>query len=241
MSSRRPIIAINCDYDPGKPGAKIRRKATMLMPYIESVVEAGGLPLLVPPSPPEVLREYLAMADGVLFTGGMDYPPEFYGQKRHPSVATLAEKRAESDRHLMRLVLRDDKPALGICAGLQLMNIAKGGALIQHLPNAPRHRAVHEEKDESHPVAVLPGTRLSRIFKKGKIKVNSAHHQAADPSRLARGLKVSAWALDGTIEGLELEKDKRRFFLFVQWHPERIPDAAHRRRIFKAFVDACRR
>src|SRR5271166_3121564 len=144
---RRAIIAINCDYDPGKPGARFRRKATVFMPYVESVMNAGGLPLLVPPSPPEVLKEYLELADGVLFTGGLDYPPQFYGQKPRPEVDVQPLERAESDRNFMRLVLESSKPALGICAGLQLLNISKGGTLIQHLPNAPQHKAINEEKD----------------------------------------------------------------------------------------------
>ncbi|MBI4371479.1 MAG: gamma-glutamyl-gamma-aminobutyrate hydrolase family protein [Elusimicrobia bacterium] len=236
---RRPLIAINCDYDPGKPGARIRRQATLYMPYIEAVVEAGGLPLLVPPSPPGVLKEYLARADGILFTGGLDYPPSFYSQTARPEVVVQPLRRAESDRSLMRLVLDSSKPAMGICAGLQLMNITKGGALIQHLPNAPEHKAVHAEKDSAHSVSVLSGTRLRRIFGAGSITVNSSHHQAADPRRLAPGLRVAAKAPDGTIEALELQDAKGRFFLFVQWHPERIPDSEHRRRLFRAFVAAC--
>jgi len=241
MTKPRPRITINCDYDPGKPGARIRRQAMLYMPYIESVIEAGGLPILVPPSPPEVLKEYLALADGILFTGGDDDPPEFYGQEPHSEVEPQPKERAESDRNLMRLVLESSKPALGICAGLQLLNISKGGSLIQHLSNASRHRAVHEEEDSSHPVSVIPKTRLSDLFGAGEIQVNSSHHQAADPENIAKGLKVSARAPDGTIEGLELENPKGRFFLFVQWHPERIPDAAHRRKIFGAFIQACAR
>lgn len=237
----RPRIAINCDYDPGGPGAVLRRKATLYMPYVESVVEAGGLPLLVPPSPREVLKEYLAMADGVLFTGGDDYPPAAYGQTARPEVEEVTKERAESDFSLMRLALKWPKPALGICAGLQLLNIAKGGALVQHLETPLRHKAYGEEKDAGHEAAVEPGTLLYKVFGAGPIRVNSAHHQAADPAKVAPGLKVTARAPDGTIEGLELARPGKRFFLFVQWHPERMKDAEHRRRIFGAFVAACRR
>jgi putative glutamine amidotransferase len=236
---RRPLIAVNCDYNPGKPGARIRRQATLYMPYIEAIVAAGGLPLLVPPSPPDVLKDYLALADAIVFTGGLDYPPAYYGQKAHPTVVAQTRERSESDRHLMRLVLESTKPALGICAGLQLMNITKGGALIQHLPTAAKHTAIHEEKDSAHAVSVLPKTRLRNIFGADRISVNSAHHQAADPVRLAPGLKVAALAPDGTIEALELNDSAKRFFLFVQWHPERIPDLKHRQKIFRALIDAC--
>ena len=238
---RRPRIAINCDYDPGRKGAVLRRKAFLNMSYVEAVVEAGGLPLLVPPSPREVLKGYLELADGLLFTGGADYPPAYYGQKARPEVEEAAKERAESDRLLMRLALESPKPALGICAGLQLLNIAKGGALLQHLKTGLRHTAFHEEKDAGHEASVKPGTLLHEVFGADSIQVNSSHHQAADPGKLAAGLRVSALAPDGTIEGLELEKPGRRFFLFVQWHPERMADAAHRRKIFGAFVAACRR
>lgn len=237
----RPRIAINCDYDPGAPGAKSRRQVTLYMPYVEAIIEASGLPLLVPPSPLPILREYLSMADGILFTGGLDYPPEFYGQKPTPEVQEQARERAESDRALMKLALASPKPALGICAGLQLMNIAKGGALIQHLPAAAAHKAKTPERDSAHEVRVAPGSLLHSLFQSSTLRVNSAHHQAADPKRLARGLKVTAQAPDGTIEALELEKAGPRFFLFVQWHPERIKDAEHRRKLFAAFVAACRR
>lgn len=236
----RPKIAINCNYDPGAPGAKIRRQATLYMPYVEAVIEAGGLPLLVPPSAPEVLKDYLEMADGILFTGGLDYPPELYGQKPVPEVEVQAKERYESDRSLMKLALESPKPALGICAGLQLMQITKGGALIQHLPTAAAHKAKNQELDSAHEVRLAPDSLLHSLFQSSTLFVNSAHHQAADPKQLAPGLKVTAQAPDGTIEALELEKTGLRFFLFVQWHPERIKDDAHRKTLFAAFIQACR-
>lgn len=239
-TKRRPKIAINCDFDPGDEGARYRRRVVLYEPYVKAVVEAGGLPLLVPPSPPDVLAEYLALADGLLFTGGRDYPPATYQEDPHPTVQTQTRERTDSDLALMRLALDSKKPALGICAGLQLMNIAGGGGLIQHLPQASDHTAKGMEEDSSHAVEVYPETALAGIFGAGRITVNSAHHQAANPSRLAGGLKVSARAEDGTIEGLELERPGKRFFVFVQWHPERIEDPEHRRKIFSAFVRACR-
>ena len=235
----RPRIAINCNFDPGRPGARYRQQVTIYANYVRAVTDAGGLPILVPPSTPEVLQEYLKMADGILFIGGLDYPPTLYGEKPHPTVEEQNPERTNSDLALMKLVQESAKPALGICAGLQLMNIAGGGALIQHLKTAPEHVSKTDEHDSSHQVDLVPGTRLADIFGAKRITVNSAHHQAADPGRLASGLKISARADDGTIEGLELEKTDGRFFVFVQWHPERIPDAAHRRKLFAAFVAAC--
>lgn len=219
----------------------MRRRATLYMPYIEAVIEAGGLPLLVPPAPKKLLAEYLSLADGILFTGGLDYPPKLYGQKADPKVVPLSPERAASDRRLMSLALASTKPALGICAGLQLMNIVSGGTLIQHLPTADKHQPLSGEKDSAHSVSVYAGTRLRKIFGTETIQVNSAHHQAADPAHVGKGLRISARAADGTVEGLELADSKKRFFLFVQWHPERILDASHRRKIFRAFVSAAAR
>lgn len=236
----RPRVLINCDLYLEKDKPEDRRCVRVYEPYIDAVVEAGGLPVLVPPSSPEVLRDYLELADGVVFTGGDDYPPELYGQKRHKTVRVQHPDRAASDAALIKLARASDKPALGICAGLQLLAISEKGALIQHLPRARAHMR-RDEKDEAHGVTLTPESRLREIFGKGSLRVNSAHHQAADPDALPKTLRVSARADDGTIEGLELKDAGERFFVFVQWHPERIFDAAHRRRLFKAFIDACRR
>ena len=197
--------------------------------------------MLVPPTAPAgSLQQYADMADGFLFTGGLDYPPELYGQEAHPTVHEQTRERTDTDLALMRLALASPKPILGTCAGLQLMNICMGGALVQHLSTAGTHTAKHAELDAEHAVSVARGTLLHKILGKATITINSAHHQAADPDRLGKGLTVSASAPDGTIEGLELARPDGRFFLFVQWHPERILDDGHRSRVFKAFVEACK-
>lgn len=236
----RPRILVNCDLCVEKDKPEDRRSVRIYEPYLDAVVEAGGLPILVAPSAPAVLREYLDLADGVVFTGGDDYPPSLYGERPHATVRAQHPDRAASDGALMKLARASGKPALGICAGLQLLAISEAGALIQHLPRARAHMR-RDEVDAAHGVTLAPESRLRAIFGKESLRVNSAHHQAADPRRLPKTLRVSALADDGTIEGLELEDPGERFFVFVQWHPERIADAAHRRRLFKAFLDACRR
>jgi putative glutamine amidotransferase len=234
----RPRILLNCDLrlEPGAPDD--RRAVRVYEPYVNAVIEAGGLPILVPPAKPEVLRAYLALADGALFTGGDDYPPALYGEKAQDTVKPQNAERTASDIDLYRLVRDSGKPALGVCAGLQLFAIAEKGALIQHLAHAEAHTR-RGDKDRSHSVRLEPGTRLRAIFGKRELVVNSAHHQAADPRRLPAALRVAAEAADGTIEGLELKDAGKRFFISVQWHPERIADAAHRRRLFGALVAAC--
>ena len=188
----------------------------------------------------EIVKDYFAMADGVLFTGGLAYPPSLYGEKPHATVQEQSQERTGADFKLMELARPSQKPSLGICAGLQLLNIETGGGLIQHLDTAKDHvRAA--QNDSSHPVELLPGTQLADLFGSRHLTVNSAHHQAANPARLGRELKVSALAPDGTIEALELERQDGRFFVFVQRHPERLADAEHRRKLFSAFIDASRR
>jgi len=233
MNRKRPVIAVNLTLDtpPDAP-----RSLRVYEPYVDAVVAAGGLPLLVPPIA-ALATDYLAGADGVLFTGGLDYPPALYGEKPLREVRPQTPERTQSDLALMRLALRGRLPVLGICAGLQLLNIAAGGGLVQHLPGADSHVRL-KGRDSVHDVEVLPGTRLAGIFGARRLTVNSSHHQAVDPARLGRGIAVSALAPDGVVEGLELAG--RRFFVCVQWHPETIADRKHRSRLFKSFIAACR-
>lgn len=233
---RRPLIAVNSTLETINESPD---RVSVHRSYVDAVVEAGGLPLLVPPRA-DVVEHYLAMADGVLFTGGLDYPPALYGERPHPTVEEQTPQRTKADLALMKLARKSKKPALGICAGLQLLNIETGGGLIQHLKTAKDHTR-HEGKDASHPAGLVPGTRLAEIFGGGVITVNSSHHQAADPLRLGAGLMVAARASDGTIEALEARDSGKRFFVFVQWHPERIADAKHRRTLFSAFIKACKK
>lgn len=234
---RRPLIVVNGTLE---RSPEVPPRVSVHQSYLDAVLEAGGLPLLIPPRE-ELVAEYFARADGVLFTGGLDYPPRLYGEMPHPKVVEQSPERTKADLALMRLACGSPKPALGICAGLQLLNISRGGALIQHLPNAEEHIR-KADNDSAHSVEVAEKSLLAEVFGAGTLQVNSSHHQAADPKRIGKGLMVTAMAADGTIEALERKKrPDGRFFLFVQWHPERIPNAAHRRKIFRAFVRACSR
>jgi len=183
--------------------------------------------------PPTLLREALARGDGVLFIGGQDYPSALYDELPHPQTEPLHAMRAASDLELFRAAFASPTPILGICGGHQLLNIACGGKLIQHLPQAEAHGG-----EKNHGVTIHGGRILRELFGEKRIEVNSHHHQAVDPDAIGRGLIVTARADDGVVEALE-GTDSGRFLLGVQWHPERYHDLEQRRKIMAAFVAAC--
>jgi gamma-glutamyl-gamma-aminobutyrate hydrolase PuuD len=232
---QRPWIAVNMDYRKGAGGDADRHQ--LFVAYVAAIVEAGGIPLLLPALDDEaLLRATLARADAVVLTGGRDYPPALSGAQEHPSTRPAAAERTAADVLLARLLLEDARlPVLGICLGMQLLYAAHGGRLIADLPNAGRHRAVRPGQDRSHPVRLRAGSRLRRVFGTSRRTVNSAHHQGADPSACPAALRIAGEADDGTIEAVEA-RDAGRWLVGVQWHPERMCDPADRRPLFQALV-----
>lgn len=237
-----PFIGINMnyesceDYRPSQP--RFRDSYRIYTPYVDVIGKAGGIPILVPCLDNEDIRgEYVKRVDGFLLTGGDDYPPEAYHEDRRPETKVCHERRYTADLRLAKLVLAKGMPVLGICGGLQLINIVSGGKLIQHLETAESHRARSHTEDGEHHINIVPGTILARVFASTRIPVNSAHHQAVAPQHLESKLRVTAQADDGVIEAIE--SVERRFLVGVQWHPERIADAKHQKRLFGAFVRAC--
>jgi len=226
----KPTILINCDVQ----SRTDRCLLTVNEDYVRAIAESGGLVLIVPALQEEAdLREVIGLADGFLFIGGPDYPPDWYGEEPHPETKTVHEYRAAADRALAQAVLASDLPVLGICGGHQLINVSLGGRLIQHPPGVEDHRG-----GKFHQVTVQGGHILRGLFGEGRIGVNSYHHQAVARGGLAAGLTAVAHADDGTLEAFEGE-DQERFLLGIQWHPERCPDE-HRRAIFGAFIAAVR-
>ncbi len=238
----KPIIGVTmsyCEYEGYTAEDKLRFRDSykVYVAYADAVLESGGLVLPIPPfSELSALDEYVKLAQGFVFTGGDDYPPEMYGEKKHPETKLMHKRRAHADLYLAESILKTRKPILAICGGAQLVNIAKGGKLIQHLERLDMHNKKSKIVDNHHCITIVKDSLLFRLFNKSEISVNSAHHQAIDNEYLGADLKKTAFAPDGTVEALELENPEGRFFLAVQWHPERIGEVRHKRLIFDAFV-----
>ncbi len=209
--------------------------------YVEAVRRAGGLPWLVPPGE-ERWRELLARADALVLTGGGDVDPALYGGKPHPSLYGVDRGRDESEIELVRAAVERGKPALAICRGCQVVNVALGGNLIEHLPdevgNGVTHRGEGPGARALHPVAIERGSKLAEIVGTLEREPSSSHHQAI--RRVASGLEVVARAPDGAIEAVEMKSHP--FFVAVQWHPEHTAaEDASQQRLFDALVAAARR
>ncbi len=234
--SDRPLIGLTLDCE--EPGGYSNQPWYALRQnYFSAVRRAGGLPVALPHAPDDVAA-YLERIDGLLVTGGaFDVDPALFGDnERHETVVTK-DKRTRFELAITRAAVKRDLPVLGICGGQQLLNVALGGTLVQHIPDAIAGALAHEQpnpRDEpGHTVRIAPGTVLRDIVGAAEMAVNSAHHQAV--REVAPGLVVDATAEDGVIEGIE--DPSLRFCIGVQWHPEfEISDGD--KRIFAAFVTA---
>lgn len=204
--------------------------------YLEALERAGAEPLPVRPGAERDLPALLRRVRGWVFSGGDDISPEYYGQPPHPKLEEVNPPRDRMDMLLGRAVLAEGMPVLGICLGNQLLTIASGGSLFQHIPDFVPG-AVPHSGGARHRVRAVPGTRLAGLIGEGEVEVNSYHHQGVD--RLGRGFVVSARSPDGVVEGIE--RPGEPFVVGVQWHPERpgcSPEASEG--LFRAFVGAVR-
>jgi len=226
----RPLIGITTELTTARYGAWHEETALVPIGYVGSVERAGGRALLIPPSD-DGLDETLAALDGIVFSGGPDLDPSSYGQEPHPETKGVTPERDRAELALLHAALERDMPLLAVCRGSQLLNVAHGGDLVQHLPDV----LGHEQHKHTPGVFADHGVRASG--KLGAIlgteaPVKSHHHQGI--GRLGDGLEALAWAEDGTVEGLE--RPDRRFAVGVLWHPEAGDDAA----LFRALVDEAR-
>jgi putative glutamine amidotransferase len=197
---------------------------------VEAALVPGGRPLLVPPAA-EGLDETLDALDGLIFSGGSDLDPELYGQEPHPETFGVIEQRDRAELALVEAALARDMPVLAICRGSQVLNVARGGDLVQHLPEI-----VGDEKHKhtpgtfaDHDVTLEEGTRLAAVLG-DRAPVKSHHHQGF--GRVGKGLRVAAHAEDGTVEAVE--DPSQRFALGVLWHPE----AGEDMKLFEGLVEA---
>jgi putative glutamine amidotransferase len=237
----RPFIGINSDY---VPASKVNVPFIRLNTgYLDNIVAAGGLPVVVPPLGKEIdLDAWLDRLDGFVLTGSaLDLDPRRLGMPAHSSVQPLPERREESDRLLVRRLLERRLPLLAIGLGLQQVNVACGGSLYVHLPQDLPRAMPHRDPTGAphrHLVLIEPNTRMEEIYGAGEIRVNSSHHQAV--RQLGAGLRVGARAPDGVIEALE-STDGQWFCVAVQWHPESETASALDLQLFECFIQACLR
>lgn len=213
--------------------------------YVDAVRRAGGIPVLIPAGETKI-DTLLERLDGLILAGGGDLDPALYAGSQHSEIYMIDPERDTSELTLARTVAANGTPTLGICRGIQVLNVALGGSLVEHLPDEVGEAITHRipppgpaqiSSHALHPLQVDSGTRLADILGTTKVEPASWHHQAV--RRLAEGLRVVAQAEDGTIEAVELADHP--WLVAVQWHPEiTAADDPSQQRVFDAFVEAAR-
>lgn len=233
-----PLIGITSGTEPTVEGFYILRHD-----YVRAVELSGGVPLVLAPAGAALHPALLSKLDGLVLTGGLDVTPRLYGESPHPTVTDTSAERDEFEVKLVREALAHDLPLLAICRGMQLLNVALGGTLVQDIRAETGSSIRHDDftrprTDLVHPVSVRRASRLHALLGEGELDVNSFHHQAI--ADLAPPLVASASAPDGLVEAVELPG--ARFALGVQWHPEAFwREPARFGALFAALVEAAAR
>ena len=236
-----PLVGISCYRVQAQFGAWDLRAALLPDRYVAAVTASGGIPVLLPPAP--LIDQAVARLDALVLAGGGDVDPVRYGAQRDPSCGPASDERDSAELALAAAALAAGVPVLGICRGLQVLNVALGGTLHQHLPDLVGHdgHAPVPGGYGAHEVSVAPGSRLASILNRTDLTdhlpvvVPTHHHQAIDA--LGAGLAATAWATDGTIEAAELDPAQHPFAVGVQWHPEAGDDLS----VFRALTAAAAR
>ena len=226
--ARRPVVGLCTALERARWGVWDMDAALVPHNYIEAVTRAGGVAVLIPPGggvaeDPDAVLDLL---DGLVLVGGVDVDPALYGAERHPKTEPSVPLRDASEIALVHRAMARGIPTLGICRGMQLVNVAAGGTLRQHLPDEPgladHRRAVGSFEGADHEVRLEPGSRAAAAAGESPHRVKSHHHQGV--RTIGEGLRATGWATeDGLIEALEAEGDG--YLLAVQWHPEADPDS----------------
>lgn len=210
--ANKPLIGISLGYNP--------KKNSVNTVYVQSVLKNGGVPYLVPVTDDvETLRQIVSQLDGLVMTGGEDIDPKYYGEENHPQLGEVNYERDSYDLTLVKLAIEHNIPILGICRGLQLINVAMGGTLYQDLPSQHSQEINHRQESGTilaHKVLVTPDTQTYKVLGVSELMTNSLHHQAI--KKLAPGLKITGKAEDGVVE--MIEGYPIRSVLAVQYHPE---------------------
>jgi putative glutamine amidotransferase len=230
--SARPVIGITSYAQDARWGVWDLPAVLVPLDYVDAVERAGGRAVVIPPLEDDI-EQTLDLLDGVVFSGGADVDPARYGADAHPETDVPQTRRDTGELALLQAALARDMPTLAICRGFQLLNVVRGGDLVQHLPDEVGHGEHRQVPGEFavHPVEVKEGSRLAAIVGAGS-EVTSHHHQGL--GRLGEGLVECAWAADGTLEAVE--DPSLRFAVGVQWHPEAGEGAA----LFAALVEQAR-
>jgi putative glutamine amidotransferase len=233
-----PLIGVTTSRQPNRKGYPI---ISVMEAYVRALQRAGAAPVLIPMGlPQEALQAVLARLDGLLLTGGGDIHPERYGGAPHPQVEAVDAERDETELGIARRVAQSRLPFFGICRGAQVLNVALGGTIYEHILDQFPGALDHASPDErprgflAHPIRIDEGSRLADIIGSDSAQVNSLHHQAI--RQLAPGLRAIAFAPDGVVEAVELPGHP--FGLAVQWHPEWLQDHPPMQDLFRAFVQA---
>ena len=244
----KPLIGVTPDFNAGDRKDMGGREPTYFLRarYPRAIEDLGGIPVILPlADDPTLQRQLLKGLDGLLLTGsGPDLPPRLYGERQRYTFRLMSRQRYDFELAMVRLAADAGLPVLGICGGMQTMNVAFGGSLVQDIDSqldaALQHRAPGPATRFSHAVNVAPKSLLRRIVGQPRIRVNSSHHQSVKD--VAPSLVASALAPDGVIEAIESGEPRRhRFLLGVQWHPEYLYDRDDiQRRLFVAFLKAAR-
>ena len=234
MISKRKIIGIVSSVDDKKTTSIVEN-------YAEAINKAGGVTVLLPYTErEEIIASFVELCDGFCIAGGVDISPERYGEEKHPLCEAPQLYRDALDLAFIKKVLESGKPLLAICRGMQMLNVALGGALYQDIPSeCPseiKHRQTEGELEFSHSVTPVPSTPLARTVGEDSIRINSFHHQAV--KRLGAGLAIMASSDDGMVEAVYMPE--RKFVEGYQWHPERLYAIdENSRKIFKHFIESC--
>ncbi|MBI1852973.1 MAG: gamma-glutamyl-gamma-aminobutyrate hydrolase family protein [Planctomycetes bacterium] len=235
---RRPCIAVTCVTQMKDREGEMRHGVDR--DYVQALVAAGGAPILLSPALDEdTLASLLPLLHGIVFTGGGDVEPSRFGERAHPKLGRVEKDRDHFELDLYRAARRREIPILGICRGVQLVNVAAGGTLVQDIPSqvarSLRHDAGPREPDPIHDVILEPGSMVRALAGKSRIPVNSFHHQSVKD--VAPGFRITATAPDGVVEAIETLDEP--FCVGVQWHPERHTRGTidgFREAIFEVFV-----
>lgn len=236
---KRPIIGITVDISDDEKQYEV--PAT----YSAAVAKAGGLPVLLPfRADLALISQYVDLIDGMLFTGGDDLDARAWGEENHPKIKPVHPQREKFERALMAEVEKRRTPTLGICLGSQLMNVYRGGTMIQFLPdsvadrkNGIEHRRMDKTTENRHPVILEPTSTVAKLLGKTEVLANSSHKQSV--GKVGRGLRIIGTSPDGVIEGVE--DPSLPLWLGVQWHPERLVGEAEHESLFQLLVERARK